>query len=92
MEKTLPSFDGFGNVYDFIEKLRLKLAAANVMDDQEKLTLLKSKLEGKAYTAARLHASEFTTFLTGLAFLKKQYAPTIAAIQAQLQQIAFKPK
>ena len=71
-------------MYDFVHKFKHKLAQAGIVNDAERLVLLKSKLEGRAYTASRLHASEFATFVQGLEFLQKTYAPTAAAIQAQL--------
>ena len=68
-KKILPVYNGTGNIYDFVHKFKHKLMQAGVTDPAECLTLLKSKLEGRAYTASRLHQSEFSNYLQALEFL-----------------------
>ena len=82
VECSLPTFDGTGLVSDFAHKFAQKLAQQNIMDDNDRVTLLHSRLEGKAFTAVRANPSLCRTYPETMAFLKETYGQSVAGIKA----------
>jgi hypothetical protein len=91
VEKSLPVFDGSGNVYDFIVKMEAKLLQYNITGEHARNQLLKSKLTGVAFTAVRLNPMSCTTFADTAEFLRVTYAPSVAGVKASLTALAFRP-
>ena len=91
IERSMPTFDGSGLVSDFIHKFSQKLAQQGIMDDLDRMTILHSKLEGKAFTAVRANPTLCLTYMDTMAFLKATYGPSVAGIKAQLLGLKFHP-
>ena len=61
------------------------------MDELERLTLLASKLTGKAFTAMRNNAAQCASFVGTLDFLRRTYGPSVAGVRARLMALKFHP-